>query len=74
MNKKLRGLKYIKEQMPPFEDKFGALVDMSIHDITPKHLTAWRNKRLKQVGANTVLREIALYSSVFSYAVKEIFF
>lgn len=46
---------------------------MSIHDITPKHLTAWRNQRLKQVGANTVLREIALYSSVFSYAVKELF-
>lgn len=73
VGKKLRGAKYVKEQMPSFEEKFGALVDMSIHDITPKHLTAWRNKRLKEVGANTVLREIALYSSVFSYAAKELF-
>ena len=53
--------------------KFGALAEMSIHEITPRHLTAWRNKRSKEVGANTVLREMALYSSVFSYAVKELF-
>jgi len=71
--RKLRGSKYVKEQLAPFDEKFGALADMSIHDITPQHLTIWRNKRLKQVGANTVLREIALYSSVFSYAVKELF-
>lgn len=71
--KKLRGSKYVKEQIAPFDEKFGALVEMSIHDITPKHLTAWRNNRAKQVGANTLLREMALYSSVFSYAVKELF-
>lgn len=71
--KKLRGSKYVKEQLGPFEEKFGALAEMSIHDITPKHLTNWRNKRLEEVGANTVLREISLYSSVFSYAVKELF-
>lgn len=46
---------------------------MSIHDITPKHLIAWRNKRAKEVGVNTLLREMALYSSVFSYSVKELF-
>ena len=63
----------MKEQLGPFEEKFGALAEMSIHDITPKHLTTWRNKRLEEVGANTVLREISLYSSVFSYAVKELF-
>lgn len=73
VGKKLRGSIYVKQQIGPFEEKFGALADMSIHDITPRHLTAWRNKRLKEVGANTVLREIALYSSVFSYAVKELF-
>ena len=71
--RKLRGSKYVKEQLAPFDEKFGALADMSIHEISPKHLTTWRNKRLKEVGANTVLREIALYSSVFSYAVKELF-
>lgn len=73
VGKKLRGSKYVKEQLNPFEEKFGALAEMSIHDITPKHLTTWRNKRAKEVGANTLLREIALYSSVFSYAVKELF-
>jgi len=70
---KLRGSVYVKQQLNPFDEKFGALAEMSIHDITPQHLTNWRNKRLKEVGANTVLREIALYSSVFSYAVKELF-
>ena len=73
VGKKLRGSIYVKEQLKPFEEKFGVLAEMSIHDITPKHLTAWRNKRDKEVGANTLLREMALYSSVFSYAVKELF-
>lgn len=73
VGKKLRGSIYVKEQLKPFEEKFGALAEMSIHDITAKHLTAWRNKRAKEVGANTLLREMALYSSVFSYAVKELF-
>lgn len=73
VGKKLRGSIYVKQQLNPFEEKFGALADMSIHDITPRHLTNWRNKRAKEVGANTLLREIALYSSVFSYAVKELF-
>lgn len=73
VGKKLRGSIYVKEQLKPFDEKFGALADMSIHDITAKHLTAWRNKRAKEVGANTLLREMALYSSVFSYAVKELF-
>ena len=73
VGKKLRGSVYVKDQLGPFDEKFGALAEMSIHDITPQHLTAWRNRRLRKVGANTVLREIALYSSVFSYAVKELF-
>ncbi len=73
VGKKLRGSIYVKEQLKPFEEKFGALAEMSIHDITPKHLTTWRNKRATEVGANTLLREMALYSSVFSYAVKELF-
>lgn len=73
VGQKLRGSKYVKEQLKPFEEKFGQLAEMSIHEITPKHLTNWRNKRAREIGANTLLREIALYSSVFSYAVKELF-
>lgn len=70
MGKKLRGSIYVKEQLKPFEDKFGALAEMSIRDITPKHLTAWRNKRAKEVGANTLVCEMALSSSVFNYVTK----
>ncbi|AOA58294.1 tyrosine-type recombinase/integrase [Acinetobacter larvae] len=73
VGKSLRGAIYVKEQLKSFEDKFGELANMSIYDITPRHLTNWRNTRLKVVGPNTVLREIALYSAVFSYAVKELF-
>jgi hypothetical protein len=31
--RKLRGSKYVKEQLAPFDEKFGVLADMSIHDI-----------------------------------------
>ena len=68
-----KGAEYDKGQLKVFDRKFGELADKSIHDITPKDLTIWKNKRLKEVGANTVIREIGLFSSVFSYAVQELF-
>ena len=46
---------------------------MSIHDITPQILTTWRNARLKVVSTGTVLRDISLYSAIFTYAQKELF-
>lgn len=49
------------------------LAQTSINDITAKDLTAWRNSRSKKVQAGTVRREISFLSSVFSYAVKELF-
>lgn len=64
---------WIKGQYNNFENKFGALAQKSIYDITPKDLTNWRNKRLKEVGENTVLKEISHYSAIFSYAQKELF-
>jgi integrase len=67
------GSKYITEQYKAFNKYFGDLANVSIHDITPKQLTIWRNKRLKEVQAGTVLRQISLYGAVFTYAQKELF-
>lgn len=65
--------KYIKEQLAVFENKFGQLAHKSINQITSQDLTFWRNKRQKEVSDGTVLKEISLYSAVFSYAQKELF-
>ena len=64
---------WIYGQLKNFNDKFGILAEASIYDITPKHLTNWRNSRSKEVNANTVLKEMSLYSAIFSYAQKELF-
>ena len=64
---------WITGQYKNFEMKFGALAQKSIYDITPKDLTHWRNKRLTEVGENTVLKEISHYSAMFTFAQKELF-
>lgn len=64
---------WIKGQIGIFDEKFGFLSGTSVHDITPKQLTNWRNHRSGEVGANTVLKEISFYSAVFTYAQKELF-
>ena len=64
---------WIKGQMSIFDEKFGFLSGTSVHDITPKQLTNWRNRRSGEVGANTVLKEISFYSAIFTYAQKELF-
>ncbi|BAP36652.1 putative recombinase [Acinetobacter guillouiae] len=72
-NKSKSSRAWIAGQYKNFENKFGALAQKSIYDITPKDLTAWRNKRMKEVGENTILKEISHYSAIFSYAQKELF-
>lgn len=52
---------------------FPILTSLPIHEITPKHLSDWRNTRLQGVSAGTARREISFLSAVFSYAVKELF-
>lgn len=73
VGKHMEGSKYVLQQYKAFEGYFGALAHISIHDITPRQLTDWRNGRLKQVQAGTVLRQISLYGAVFTYAQKELF-
>lgn len=64
---------YIERKLKIIKRDYPNLVALNVGDITPKDLTAWRNSRLKQVSAGTVLREISLLSAIFSYAQKELF-
>lgn len=70
---KMRGYKYIKQQLGSFEKYWGRLAKESIHDITPQKITKWRNDRLRDVSPGTVQRQMCLYSSIFTYAVRELF-
>lgn len=40
-------------------------------DMTPKRMADWRNARLKEVSAGTVLRELGLLSAIFDSCVRE---
>ncbi|WP_150428836.1 tyrosine-type recombinase/integrase [Dechloromonas sp. CZR5] len=46
-------------------------VDLPIGEITPSHLAAWRDARLRVVQAGSVLRDFGLMSSVFEEARRE---
>ncbi len=73
LNPSKSSTEWIKGQYKNFEMKFGALAQKSIYDITSKDLTNWRNRRMTEVGTNTVLKEISHYSAMFTYAHKELF-
>lgn len=64
---------YIMQQVKAFDKYFGKLANESIHDITPRKISLWRNNRLKEVSAGTVHRQMSLYSAVFTYAKNELF-
>lgn len=65
--------KYIREQLDSFEKRFVGLSTKDITQITAQDLTHWRNRRQSEVSDSTVLKEISLYSAVFTYAQKELF-
>lgn len=46
-------------------------VGKRLDDVTPDDIGMWRDQRLKQVSAGSVLRELTLLSGVFSVARKE---
>lgn len=50
-----------------------SLLALSIHDITPKQLSRWRDYRITQVATGTVLLEMSFLSCVFNHAVKELY-
>lgn len=70
---KMRGYTFILQQLKTFDKYWGRLANESIHQITSRHITQWRNERLKQVSSGTVNRQMCLYSSIFSYAKNELF-
>ncbi|OTG94646.1 tyrosine-type recombinase/integrase [Acinetobacter sp. ANC 3832] len=63
----------IKVSINHFIKNFLDIAEMSVHDITPQILTEWRNLRLKDVSTGTVLRDVSLFSAIFTYAQKELF-
>lgn len=73
VGKFLRSKRFIKMSINQFIKTYPILAETSIHDITPQMLTDWRNSRLKKVSPASVLRDISLFSAIFSYAQKELF-
>jgi len=49
----------------------GALGSVKLADLRPQHMADWRDTRLKEVAAGSVLREWVLLSAVFHRARKE---
>ncbi len=49
------------------------LADKSIYDFKPADIAEWRNNRKKEVKIATLRNEHAIYSAVFTYAMKELF-
>lgn len=49
------------------------LLTTDITQITPKQLALWRDERLNQVSAASVLLEMSFLSCVFNHAVKELY-
>ncbi|OTG82183.1 tyrosine-type recombinase/integrase [Acinetobacter sp. ANC 4648] len=49
------------------------IADKSIYDFKPTDIALWRNDRKKVVKVATLRNEHAIYSAVFTYAMKELF-
>jgi integrase len=64
---------YTRNHLKWLDRYYGDLVDLSIHDITPKLITENRDRRLKMVQPATVHREMSLGSTAFTFAVREVF-
>lgn len=73
VGKHKKSSRVIKISIKQFINDYPYIAEMSVHDITPQVLTDWRNSRLKNVSIGTVLRDISLYSAIFTYAQKELF-
>ncbi|UOP00509.1 tyrosine-type recombinase/integrase [Kingella potus] len=47
------------------------LAEIRLDDLRPQHFADWRDRRLQQVSAGSVLREIGILSAICTHAVKE---
>lgn len=74
VGKTKKSAKYIKLKIQNFKINFPSLASASVHDITSEILSKqFKDIRVKQVQSSTLLREISLYSAIFTYAVNELF-
>lgn len=69
----MRGKAFILHQHKAFYTYWGKYCYYSIKDITPQVIVEWRDMRLSKVKPSTVQRQMCLYSSIFTYAVRELF-
>ena len=70
---KLKSSHVIRNKLNNNDRILGELATKSIYDFQPSDIVRWRNKRVLEVQSSTALREFAMYSSIFSYAQKELF-
>ena len=66
-----RGRRWEEVRIAAFRRMPALPVGLPVGQVTTAHLAAWRDDRLREVSAGTVLREIALLSAVFETARKE---
>ena len=70
---KLKSKDVIRNNLNNIDRVLGDLATKSIYDFKPADIVRWRNKRILEVKSSTALREFAVYSSIFTYAQKELF-
>lgn len=70
---KLRSASMMRNKLDNIDHILGELATKSIYDFKPNDIVRWRNKRVLEVKSSTALREFAIFSSIFSYAQKELF-
>ncbi|MGI3278112.1 tyrosine-type recombinase/integrase [Acinetobacter baumannii] len=70
---KLRSKHVIRNKLDNLERIVGELASKSIYDFKPSDIARWRNKRVLEVKNGTVLYEFSIFSSIFTYAQKELF-
>lgn len=70
---KLKSNYVIRNKLDNIDRILGSLATKSIYDFKPADIVRWRNKRVLEVQSSTALREFAMFSSIFTYAQKELF-
>lgn len=70
---KLRSKTTIRSKIDSIHRILNELATKSIYEFSPNDIVKWRNKRLLEVKSSTVSHEFAIFSSIFTYAQKELF-
>jgi integrase len=66
-----KGERWEQVRLAAFESHAALPVSLPLAEVTPLHLTRWKDERLRVVGAGSVLREISLLGSVFAACVRD---